>query len=132
MNIEQITENVNVRQRDNEGFRKWYLNSFFDVILWYEENKVDLIGFQLCYSRNKNEKAFTWTKNYSSNRLVSDTFFEKGISHMSTGILKGEGGCIPEEVIKRFETETDILGKEIQDLIISKIKIYNQKNRLIV
>ncbi len=123
---EQMTEFVNVRQRENEGFRKWYLNSFFDVILWYKKNKKDFIGFQFCFSRNNNEKAFTWTKKYTSNRLVSDTFFEKGVSHMSTGILKGEGGRIPDEVIIRFQNESEIIDKEIKELIIKKIEQYNK------
>ncbi len=127
MEIEQLTEHENVRQRENEGFRRWYLNSYFDVILWYKEDHKTFIGFQLCYSRNNNEKAFTWTKDYTSNRLVSDSFFEKGVSHMSTGILKGEGGYIPEEVIIRFKNESNIIDKEIKELIIKKIEEYNKR-----
>jgi hypothetical protein len=126
MKIEQLTEINNVRQRDSEGFRRWYLNSFFDVILWYKNNKKDLIGFQFCYSRNNNEKAFTWTEQYTSNRLVSDTFFEKGVSHISTGILKGEGGHIPEEIIIRFKNESEIINEDIKELIIEKIEEYNK------
>jgi len=31
-----ITENRSVRQRPEEGFRRWFLNEFFDIIIWYE------------------------------------------------------------------------------------------------
>jgi len=105
MNHEQLKENVSVRQRDDEGYRTWYFNSFFDVVLWYSSKGGEFLGFQICYSRNFHEKAFTWTPNYSSHRLVSDTYFEKGVSHMSTGILTGDGGVIPEEVVQRFISE---------------------------
>ncbi|THB62625.1 MAG: hypothetical protein D6B26_07305 [Spirochaetaceae bacterium] len=127
MERDELVENTSVRQREDEGFRRWFVNSFFEVILWYKANKADLIGFQFCYSRKNNEKAFTWTSEYASNRLVSDTFYETGMSHMSTGVLKGEGGAIPEDIIKRFDMESGILGEEIKTLIIEKIKDYNNK-----
>ncbi len=127
MKKDLLVENMNVRQREDEGYRKWFLNSFFEIILWYKANKKDFIGFQFCYSRNTNERAFTWTNEYVSNRLVSDTFFEKGISHMSTGVLKGEGGVISEEIINKFDLESEILGEEIKTFIIGKIRDYNNK-----
>jgi len=128
MEKDQLVENKEVRQREDEGYRKWFLNSFFEVILWYQKNREDFIGFQFCYSRNNNERAFTWTDQFASNRMVSDTFFEKGVSHMSTGVLKGEGGVIPEEIIEKFDSEAAILDASMKVFIIDKIRNYNLKN----
>ncbi|MCD1653592.1 hypothetical protein K7J14_02620 [Treponema zuelzerae] len=125
MHHEQLTENLTVRQRDDEGYRKWYLNSYFDLIVWYSSKGGALIGFQICYSRNFQEKAFTWTPQYRSNRLVSDTYFEKGVSHMSSGILEGEGGLIPENVIQKFVFESNNLEVEEKKLVVDKMTDYN-------
>ena len=125
MEKDQLNEVTNVRQRENEGYRRWFSNSYFDLILWYDKKDGDFFGFQLCYSKNKSERVFTWTHEYSSSHLVSDTFIEKGFSKMSTGILKGDGGIIPENVINKFIDESNHLEIHLQQLILNKIGLYN-------
>ncbi|HAW86324.1 MAG: hypothetical protein A2087_07415 [Spirochaetes bacterium GWD1_61_31] len=125
MKSDPLTENLAVRQRQDEGHRRWFVNSFFDLIVWYDSPGGQLTGFQFCYSRNLKERAFTWTSDYTSSHIVSDTFIEKGVSRMGTGILKGDGGPIPASVVDRFRDEAAALDLALRDLIISKIKDYN-------
>lgn len=129
MEINQLNEVTNVRQRENEGYRRWFSNSYFDLILWYDKKDGDFFGFQLCYSKNKSERAFSWTREYSSSHFVSDTIMENGFSKMSTGILKGDGGIIPADVIDKFINESKLLDSQLQQLIIDKVGVYNSSKK---
>jgi hypothetical protein len=125
---EPLAENVNVRQRPEEGFRRWFVNSYFDLILWYDAQGGDLTGFQICYSRNKWEREFTWTRQYASSHLVSDSFIEAGVSPLSAGVLQGDGGMIPESVVARFEADSadsTELERGLRTFIVEKIREYN-------
>jgi hypothetical protein len=125
MNMDQMVENINVRQRENEGYRRWFVNSEFDLIIWYDKKGGELYGFQLCYEKTKHEKAFTCTKEYTSSHKVRDAGTEIGIPHQSTGILKDDGGNISEETILRFKNESNNVEIAIRDLIIKRINEYN-------
>ncbi len=41
-----IVEKKDARQIENEGFRRWFTDDFFDLIVWYENKEIT--GFQLC------------------------------------------------------------------------------------
>lgn len=125
MIVEPLSEHKCVRQRPNEGYRRWYVNSYFDVILWYDTSDGDLIGFQFCYSRNKGERVFTWTHEYQSSHLVSDSRPERGMPGLATAILKGDGGPIPLAVIERFDQEALELPSDVRLRIIKKLNEYN-------
>lgn len=127
MKNDQLGEIINVRQRENEGFRRWFVNKYFEIILWYEKKDGDLYGFQFCFSRNKNEKAYTWTKDYQSSHKVTGSFIEQGYSNLSTAILQGDGGSIPEEVINKYKEESKNIDEDINILIVTKINEYNKR-----
>ena len=127
MKVDQLEEKINVRQRETEGFRRWFVNKYFEIILWYEKKDGDLYGFQFCFSRNKNEKAYTWTKDYQSSHKISDSYIEPGYSNMSTAILHGDGGLIPEDIIIKYKEESKNIDEEINRLIVEKMIEYNKK-----
>ena len=83
--------------------------------------------FQLCLSRNRWERAFTWTQDYVSSHFVSDAFVERGVSKMSTGILRGDGKAISDEEVGKFERESPSVDADIRALVLEKIRAYNQK-----
>jgi hypothetical protein len=125
--METLTENRNVRQRSNEGYRRWFVSSFFDIIVWYDKPNGNLIGFQFCFQKNKSERAFTWTDEYQSSHIVSDGSVGFGTGHMGSAVLHGDGGLIPDTVIERFERESGELDADLRHMIIEKIKIYNSR-----
>ncbi len=126
--MEPLSENKRVRQRAKEGYRRWFLNSFFDIILWYDRRGGGLTGFQFCFQKNKAERAFTWTSKYQSSHIVSDSSAEAGMGHLGSAILQGDGGTIPETVIERFKRESGDLDNDIKELIVSKIRAYNTRS----
>jgi len=122
---DELKENTDVRQRPQEGWRRWFVNAYFELIVWYESEAGPLVGFQLCLSRNQRERAFTWTTDYVSSHIVSDSFLEKGISKMATGILRGDGGKISEEEIRKFEAESWAIDPDLRTLVLEKIRANN-------
>ena len=46
-----------IRQREEEGHRRWYVDEAMDLIVWFEDS--DVVGFQLCYDKGSDEKAVT-------------------------------------------------------------------------
>jgi len=122
--VDELKENLGVRQREREGWRRWFVNSYFELIVWYETKEGPLTGFQLCLSRNRRERAFTWTNEYVSSHWVSDSFLEKGMSRMATGILRGDGRQISEEELQKFEAESASIDSDIRSLVLEKIRAY--------
>ncbi len=120
-----LTENRGVRQRPEEGFRRWFLNEYFELIIWYDRQGGDVTGFQLCLDRNRFERAFTWTKEYASTHFVSDAYVEKGVSHLATGILKGAGRTVSAEETQRLIAEKGELDDDLLAFVVEKIEGYN-------
>lgn len=121
-NIIEIDE---VRQRPDEGYRRWFSNGYFDLVFWYVEKDGELDGIQFCYGKPHSEKAFTWERGSRSHHYVSE--MKKGASQ-ATGILRGDAGTIPEVVIERFKEESSELSPSIVDLILQKIDEFNHRN----
>jgi len=119
----KIVEIQGVRQRPDEGYRRWFSNSYFDIVFWYDQEGGDLTGIQFCYGKPHSEKAFTWEKTYRSHHYVSEQ--RKG--NQQTGILRGDAGTIPQPVIKRFQEESDEQDKQFIQTVLEKIKEYNLK-----
>jgi hypothetical protein len=122
-----LTENKTVRQRPEEGYRRWFVSSYFDIIIWYVSKGGKLKGFQVCYSKNHDEKAFTWEENSVSSHFVTDSFTERGMSGMATSILHGDAGLIPDEMIQHLTDEQGDLDQDLYELILDKIEDYNSK-----
>ena len=122
----QLEENLQVRQRPDEGFRRWFVNRYFELIVWYDAPGGALIGFQLCLSRHRDERAFTWTQSYVSSHFVSEGP-QPGQSRQSTGILKGDGRTISQSELDKFLRESQRLEPELRQLVIDRITEYNQR-----
>jgi hypothetical protein len=122
---EPLVENRNVRQRPEEGFRRWFVNDYFDVIVWYESAAGDLLGFQLCYNRTVKERAFTWQRNKRSSHYVSSGSDERGRGWIATAVLHGDAGPVPEDILDRLQTEQGDLDDSLLELIVSHARDYN-------
>ena len=120
-----ITEIKDVRQRPEEGFRRWYCNDYFDIIIWYESKDGPLKGFQVCYAKGFDEKEFTWEPSKVSSHFVTDR--GTGNFYKSTGFLKGHAGAIPETVVDNLRRDRGELPDDFFSFMIGKISEYNER-----
>ena len=114
-----LVEHKDVRQIENEGFRRWFTDDFFDLIVWYEEDKI--IGFQLCYDKSKHERALTWRSGYGFSHNRIDDGELPGHSKM-TPILVEDGDFSKETIAAKFRSESRDIDRGIADFIYEKIK----------
>lgn len=123
-----LTEFKDVRQRPEEGFRRWFSDAVFDVILWYDREGGEIRGFQLCYDKRHEERAFTKKKEsriLRSHRYVSNGPNFDGANKM-TSVLKGDAGKVDEVVLRSLMEEAGDLGPEIATMIVSEIEGWNK------
>ncbi|MBP7766498.1 MAG: hypothetical protein KA113_15030 [Syntrophaceae bacterium] len=118
-----LRELNHIKQHKGEPKRKWYESEYFDLIVWFSESHR-IIRFQLCYDKNKNEKALTWKvpHEYSHNR-VDDGEHGTG-AYKSSPVLKADGHFNKDEIAERFIKESGELKKEIIEFVYKKILEY--------
>ena len=125
--MSELVENKNVRQRPDEGFRRWFLNDYFDVIIWYESAAGEMSGFQLCYNRSVDERAFTWHRNKRSSHFVSSGADERGTPWIATAVLHGDAGPVPPDVLDRLQREQGDLDDQLLRFIVKEATSYNER-----
>jgi len=112
-----LVENKKVRQRLDEGFRRWFIGEGSDLILWYDGEEGKLLGFQYCYDKYYAERAITWKIEEGqvkrSHRFVSSSNkkLENTGLHLDGGlssILTGDAGTLEES--NTLKKEIDSLG----------------------
>lgn len=121
-----LSENRGVRQRPDEGFRRWFVNDYFDLIVWYEHRDGPMVGFQLCYSRGIDERAFTWNRGTRSSHYVSAGGDERA-HWLATAVLHGDAGPVPQHVVDRLREERGDVEDTLLGVIEREIGDYNAR-----
>ena len=90
-----LSEINDVKQIENEGYRRWFSDNYFDLIIWYGDEKI--IGFQLCYDKQGSERSLTWIKNRGFSHNKIDDGEKPGHTKM-TPILVADGVFDKEKI----------------------------------
>ena len=119
-----LTEFKGVRQRKEEGMRRWFFDDYFDLIIWYDNN-MRIEGFQLCYDKEENEKALTWLKEdgYSHDAIDSG---EDVPGHKQTAILVADGLFDGKFIAGRFKQASKEIDADIADFVYERLMTYPQ------
>ena len=115
-----LREIDSVRQRPEEGARRWFRDDEFDLIVWYAHDG-DLLGFQLCYDKQGVERALTWKTDgtFTHDRVDSgDTVFG---GMKKTAMLVADGDADTEAIAERFLAAAGEIDPEIVDLVRSRV-----------
>jgi hypothetical protein len=97
-----LIEVKNVRQIENDGFRRWFRSINMDLYVWYtNKESEDIQGFQLCYKLGSEEKALTWKKELGFIHNTIDDGEVPG-SIKETPILVADGVFKPKKPWKIF------------------------------
>jgi len=116
-----MIEIKNVHQKIGDSFRRWFSDNYFDLIIWYNDEK-EIIGFQLCYDIKENEKAITYSDGkFSHNRIDQG---EDNPSKNRTPILVADGIFDELKVLPKFEESAKNLENEIKEYVFRKITEY--------
>jgi hypothetical protein len=117
-----LSEIRNPRQVQGEGRRRWFMDDYFDLIVWYAEDG-SLVGFQLCYDKKVRERALTWTRDhgYQHNRI--DAGEVPGHVKMSP-VIVADGEFGRDEVARRFREASVEMEPDVARLVYETVKSY--------
>ena len=116
-----MIEIKNVHQKTGDSFRRWFSDNYFDLIIWYNDEK-EIIGFQLCYDIKENEKAITYSDGKFSHNKIDQG--EDNPSKNRTPILVADGIFDELKVLPKFEESAKNLENEIKEYVFRKITEY--------
>ena len=121
-----LKESKNVHQIKGEPKRRWFSSDYFDLIVWFDEDK-EICGFQLCYDIKRFERALTWIKGsgYSHNRIDSGEY--GGLQSKESPILVKDGFFNKTEIDVRFIKESTEIDQEISNFVHQKIEAYDMR-----
>jgi hypothetical protein len=115
-----LTEIRNPRQIEGEGFRRWFTNDFFDLIVWYAEDRT-LIGFQLCYDKQDHERALTWTREHGFQHNRIDSGEVPGHAEM-TPVIIADGEFSRDPVAERFRKASGQIEPAVARFVYETVK----------
>lgn len=116
-----MREFTSVRQVSGE-YRRFFTDACFDLYVWYKEDRKVLLGFQLVYNKDGEEKALTWDRR--------DGFLHSGVEtgdddwYKPTPILVLDGLFDWESVYRRFEEVSTDMDADVRRIVLDKIREY--------
>ncbi len=117
-----LSEIDNPRQVIGEGRRRWFTDNEFDLIVWYG-NEERPVGFQLCYDKQDNERALTWTRAHGFQHDRVDTGEIPGRAKM-TPIIVADGVFHRDSVAERFRRACGGIDPQIASFVLEKLGAY--------
>lgn len=98
---------------------RWFSDDYFDLIVWYDEQgRAD--GFQLCYDKEGDERAFTWRKDQPPTHERIDSGEESPLKNRAP-ILVPDGLVSYADLIGRFRERAATIEPELFDLVLRKL-----------
>jgi len=120
--IPMLKEIQDTRQIPGEPFRRWFTGSYMDLIVWYDDDRSSIFGFQLCYRKGVEDKALTWYRHRGfSHTTVDDGEGRPGQYKMSP-IMIPDGVFHSENVHKLFQSKSKLIDQEIVEFVSQKIE----------
>ena len=116
-----LRECTSVRQHAGEGYRRWFRDDRFDLIVWYEGG--DVAGFQLCYDTNGNERALTWYATGSYTHMKVDDG-ETPIGRKRSPVLVSDGSFDASRVLRDFEVAASEIDPDVAQLVRDRLAAY--------
>jgi hypothetical protein len=118
-----LEEFKNVYQHEGEPKRRWFSDEYFDLIVWYTESN-SIFGFQLCYDKQRNQRAVTWK--YPSlyfHMRVDDGENQPG-HYKSTPILVPDGTFDYKGIAELFKKESLHIEPHITEVVYERVINY--------
>jgi hypothetical protein len=118
-----LYEIKNISQKEKDRFRRWFGDDFFDLIVWYDTDKI-MRGFQLCYDKyGIEERVLTWKTEHGFNHDIIDEGRNKCKIPMTPILI--EGGQFPAVlVLKKFKDACARIDNDVSKLVMSKMIEY--------
>jgi len=127
-----LTEIDHTRQIKGEPHRRWFEDADCDLIVW-DHGGSNIIGFQLCYGKNRDEHALTWRVGCGFSHERVDDGEESFQPYKSTPLLIPDGRFDAAMVVEDFRRRSGSIEPRVAEFILQKLSEYptrTPENRL--
>ena len=115
-----LKEIKNVRQIPGEPLRRWFTDSYFDLIVWLDDD-TNIIEFQLCYDKSDDERVLTWRKNDNYTHDHVDQGEDKPRRRKATPVFLPDGIFDNSSIAKIFAESSIEIDTKISLLVYEKV-----------
>ena len=115
-----LKEVKNIRQTPGEPERRWFTNSYFDLIIWLDAN-TNIIEFQLCYDKSGDERVLTWRQNDTYSHDHVDQGEDKPGRRKATPVFLPDGIFDHKSIAKTFLQFSEEIDPKISSMVFEKI-----------
>ena len=115
-----LREIPKVRQIEGEPRRRWFTDDHFDLVLWDDESRR-IVGFQLCYDKQDDERAITWKENSGFSLNAVDAGEDRPGRYKGSPILVDGADFDAERVAAGFLGHSGELDSKSADFIYLKL-----------
>ena len=115
-----LAELGNVRQIEGEHPRRWFADSFFDLIVWFGSGG-DIVGFQLCYDKEEHQRALTWKAPATYIHTGVDDGENRPARYKATPILVADGAFDHAAIGERFRQASASIDPAIAGFVHAKL-----------
>ncbi len=115
-----LTELTYTRQIQGESNRRWFSDNFFDLIVWFNYDG-SIVGFQLCYDKERDQHALTWQKDVGFRHDRIDDGENRIGRPKMTPILISDGIFHSKEITQLFMKECKMIDGGIATFVYEKI-----------
>jgi len=116
-----LREIRNVKQYPGQLFRRWFNDDLLDLFVWYEAGGR-IAGFQLCFDKDRQERALTYTDadGYSLNEVDADG----SAWDMSSPVLVPGTEFPRVRLLAQLGERSEALDRRLFEYLIEKLKDY--------
>lgn len=118
-----LREIKHVRHIENEERRRWFSDDFFDLVVWIDA-KDEIVGFQLCYDKARNQRAVTWHSESGFTHDRIDDGETKPGKFKATPILVADGIFEHRRIAHLFNVARGKIENTLSSFIYEKILTY--------
>jgi hypothetical protein len=118
-----LREVRHVMQFPGEPRRRWFSDEDFDLIVWVDPED-QIIGFQLCYDKEIDQKALTWHNQDGYQHSRVDDGDNPGKMKASP-VLEADRHFDHEGIGRRFRENKGDVPEKIVDCVYEKIMNYS-------
>ena len=118
-----LSEIRDTRQIPGEPRRRWFASANLDLVMWFGDDAA-LVGFQLCYDKQREERALTWHANGSrfTHEMVDDGE-SAGLGYKATPVLVRNGALNARRLLAAFLAEAGSLPQEITQVVARQLEM---------
>jgi len=116
-----LREIRNVKQYPGQLFRRWFNDELLDLFVWYDAGGR-IAGFQLCFDKDKQERAWTYTD--ENGYSLDDVDADGSAWDMSSPVLVPGTEFPRVRLLAQLGERSAVLDRRLFEYLMEKLEAY--------